>query len=70
MRLNKSGSRSTRNIISSVLQWEKCLLLIFVEFSLACNLVDYHSDHVFCCCAILRDKDNVAVKVSGMEPEI
>lgn len=72
MRVNKFGSGSTRNIISSVLPWRKCVFLVCFEFSLACNPVDYQPDHVFCCCAILRDKakDSVAVGVGGMEWEI
>lgn len=68
MRVGKFWSRTTGNIISSELQWEKCCFLILFEFSLACNLVAYKPDHIFCCCAILRDKakDNVAAKVGEL----
>lgn len=54
--MNKFGSRSTRNIISSEFQHEKCLFWIFFGFFLGFDLVDYQPHHVFCYCTVLRDK--------------
>lgn len=69
MRMNKLGNRSVRNFYFISASAGKVTLS---EFCLASHLVDYQLDHIFCCCAVLRDKakEKIAVKVGGMEWEI